>query len=75
MARLSNTQTLPFVGTGVTYLDASDSAGALYEAFKADNPNKEFLGYSTTTFVEDIDSVPTKHFVIWASTSKNDLPD
>ena len=75
MERVSNSQTLPFIGTGATYFAAAEDAGAQYEAFKLENPNKEFLGYSTSAFVEDVDGVPTKHFVIWASVSKNDLPD
>lgn len=74
MARVSNVQTIPFIGTGLTYFEAADSAGVQYEVFKSENPNKEFLGNSTSTFIEDVDSLPTKHFVIWASVSKNDLP-
>mgnify|MGYP003403588064 FL=1 len=75
MARLSNTQTLPFIGTGATVTEAAEAAGVQYEAFKSENPNKGFLGYATSNFVQDVDSVPTHHFVIWATVTKNDLPD
>lgn len=75
MARVSNSQTLPFIGTGATYFEALEAAGMQLEAFKAENPNKEYIGFSTTMFVEDVDGVPTKHVIAWVSTSKSDLPD
>ena len=75
MVRLSATQTVPFVGTGTTVTEAEEVAGAQYETFKSENPNKGFLGYATSNFVQDVDSVATQHFVIWATVTKNDLPD